>query len=229
MLVIGVIAIQIADTPEPEKSPQTESATSEQSAAVVSEQSAAAAAVVSEQSAAEVEAGLTPQMVADLVAAARVPSDVAAYSASMNVAPRWQRVWESNAVQNLVSLPTVQQAWMQMQRHPAFTSFIQTATTHPLAVEGLPVLHDAVSNEIFVYAGPDYPDTSSAISELHCEMTLANLKSGITGAIGGSPGSPDINQLIESVLAKEERLKVPSILIGCRLNNVEGAKQFLDK
>jgi hypothetical protein len=173
------------------------------------------------------EKGLTPELTAALGAAAHVPDDVSVFTSRMNLASQCQRVWESNAVQNLVQLPSVQQLWMQAQRHPAFGSFMQTAHTFPLAVQGLPILRDAVSSEIFMCAGPDLPVTLNAIGELYTEMNLARLKGVIAGG-GRAPVDFDIGTMIQTVLTKEKELRVPSVLIGFRLTNPAAATNFLD-
>lgn len=176
-----------------------------------------------------VDKGLTPETTEAFGAAIHVPDDVSSYSSSMQLLSRWQGIWESNAVQNLVKLPTLQQLLMQAQQHPSFTSLMQTLNTHPLAVEGLPVLRDAMSNEVFVCTGPDVPELLDALGDLYGEINAARLDAALTG-LGGRPAGFDtrMSGIIEAVLENEDRLKMPSMLIGCRLKNVDAATQFLD-
>lgn len=177
-------------------------------------------------------ASVAGEVAVDVGAAAFVPQDVSAFSSTMGLVARWDRVWNSNAVQNLMSLPSVQQMWLQAQGHPAYQSFLQTTKTHPLAIQGLPVLKDAISTEIFVCTGADVPVFFHALTELHGEMTWLQWQAGIAGATGGA--APDIDasavatQLIESVLARKDQLKAPSILMGFRLTNADAATQFLN-
>lgn len=172
------------------------------------------------------------EVVVDVGAAAFVPKDVAAFSSTIGLADRCERVWNSNAVQNLMQLPSVQQMWQQAQRHPVYQSFLHTAKTHPLAIQGLPVLKDAASNEIFVCAGSDVPEFFHALTELHGELTLLQWQAGIAGATGGAPpqiDSPAVAaQLIDAVLKKKDKLKAPSILMGFRLSDVDAATEFLN-
>jgi hypothetical protein len=177
------------------------------------------------------ESGLTTEIADGFGAAARVPEDVSAYSASLNLAERWTRIWQSNAVQNLMSLPTVQQAWMQGQSHPFFASLMQTAETHPVAMQGLPVLKDALSTEVFICAGPNLAETTSALGDLYGEMQVARLQSQIAGVTIGSASSMEsaFGDMIETVMENEERLKLPSFLIGFHLTDVDAATQFIDE
>lgn len=180
---------------------------------------------------AAVDPGLTTEISDGFGAAAQVPDDVSAYSASLNLAERWTRIWQSNAVQNLMALPTVQQAWMQAQGPPFFTSLMQTANTHPVAMQGLPVLKDALSTEVFVCAGPDLAETVGALGHLYGEMQLARMQSQIAGATGAATNNLEstFGDMIETVLQNEDRLKLPSFLIGFRLTNVEAATLFIDE
>ena len=172
------------------------------------------------------------ELVVDVGAAAFVPKDVAAFSSTIGLADRCERVWNSNAVQNLIQIPSVQQMWQQAQRHPVYQSFLQTAKTHPLTIQGLPVLKDAASNEFFVCAGSDVPEFFHALTELHGELTLLQWQAGIAGATGGV--LPEIDpsavaaQLIDAVLKKKDQLKAPSILMGFRLSDVDAATKFLN-
>ena len=175
-----------------------------------------------------VEAVPTPEMNGDLGAASRVPEDVSVYASTMHLARRWQQVWESNAVQNLVALPVAQQFLTQLQQHPLVASFVRALGNYPLAVEGLPVLRDALSTEIFVCAGPEVPETLNALSELYGEMTVAGMRSQLRNG-GGPPGDVDITSMIEAVLNKEGQLRVPSVLFGFRLTDVDAATEFLDR
>lgn len=172
------------------------------------------------------------EVVVDVGAAAFVPQDVSAYSSTIGLGSRWDRVWTSNAVQNLFSLPAVQQMWMQAQQHPAYQSFLQTAMTHPLAVQGLPVLKDALSNEVFVCTGADVPELFHALADLRGELTFLQWQAGIAGATGGSPEDFDSAAvavgLIESVLSRQDQLKAPSVLMGFRLSDAAAVTKFLD-
>ena len=172
------------------------------------------------------ETALTPKMTLALGAAAQVPDDVAIYSSSLDLARQWQRVWESNAVQNLVALPTVQQLWMQAQKNPGFTGIMRTLETSPLAVQGLPVLRDALSTEVFVCAGPELPNVISAASELYGEIYFEQMRMKLMNR--GPSADVNIASIIESLLAKEGELKVPSVLFGFRLTDVAAATKFLD-
>ena len=171
---------------------------------------------------------LTPETIEALGAAARVPDDVSAFSSSLHLVRQWQRVWQSNAVQSLVALPTLQQMWMQTRQHPNFTALIQTLDTHPLAVQGLPVLRDAFSTEVFVCTGPDLPGVLAAVGGVYAEAVLLGAVSGFEEDAGGPPSEFDVTAILEAVLEYEDQLRMPSLLIGFRLTDIDAATKLLD-
>jgi|GEM_PF-2659331 hypothetical protein len=212
LLVVGAIVFKSGGEPEPDQVPDK--------------------SVVKVDADQPSETGSETELVVDLGAAVQVPADVSAFSSTMNLVSRWQDVWESNAVQNLLSIPTVQQMWMQAQQHPVYASFMQTATTDPRAVEGLSILHEALSTEVFVCTGSDLPEVFQAIGELQGELTLMRWNAGLAGVTGGSVEDVDnaeaVNRMIEAVVTNQDRLKLPSVLIGFQLTDADRATQFLD-
>lgn len=208
LVVAGVIAFQLADDPEP--------AVPDGAAGKLTDQPG--------------ESGVTAEITIDLGAAAQVPADVSAFSSTMNLVDRWQGVWNSNAVQNLMSIPTVQQMWVQAQQHPVYASMMHTATTDPRAIEGLAILKDALASEVFVCSGSDLPEVFHAIGELQGQMSMMQWNAGIAGATGGPPEDPAAiaGRMIEAVLARQDRLKMPSLLIGFRVSDSDRVTQFLN-
>ena len=164
-------------------------------------------------------------------AAAYVPQDVSFYSSTLRAASRVMKIYESRAVQNIVKLPSVQQLIAQANANPQVRKVLDLLATHPLAVEGLPVLKDAVSNEIFVCTGPELPDTLAAAGRVYSGVVFGSIAAIRDSAASGDRPRADTvpPMLVESVLADREHLRVPSVLVGFKLTDVGRANAFLDK
>ena len=169
---------------------------------------------------------LTPAMSEDFGAMLKVPEDVSFYASSMHIARRWQAVWESNAVQSLLQLPIVQ----QLSRHPALKQIQMQAEMNPLFVQGLPVLKDAISSEVFVCAGPELTSFFKAANEVMTAGRVAQIQELFESRNRYDDDVPGeiIEAVIDSVLANKKELRVPSVLIGCKLTDPAAAKKFLD-
>ncbi|MBM4040732.1 MAG: hypothetical protein FJ290_19685 [Planctomycetes bacterium] len=195
---------------------------------------------------------LSREMRRDFGAAAWVPQGVSAYTSHLHLADTWKKVWRSNAVQSLVALPAVQDAWRQVQRHPGYRSFMGAVQSEPVLVEGLPVLEDAVSSEVFACAGSDLPGFLQAMGELLNTVQFAGVKNALragdamrealreaTERLEGPDGlrrprpareqrDQTAIELVDVVLANEKRLHVPSVLLGFKLTKPDAARRFLD-
>jgi len=164
-------------------------------------------------------------------AAAYVPQDVSFYSSTLHLASRLGRIYDSRAVRNIVKLPFVQQMIATANANPQVREVLHVLATHPLAVEGLPVLKDAVSNEIFICAGPELPNTLGAVSRVMSGIFFQGMEMGMASAASPDGPTGDISprQVVDSVLANRKHLRMPSFLVGFKLTDVPRAKAFLDK
>jgi len=170
---------------------------------------------------------LTPEMQEELGAAASVPEDVAFYSSTMDVAGRATRIWKSEAVMGLVRLPFVQMMMAEMYRSPGYGQVMSVLHTHPLALEFLPVLKDAVSTEVFLCAGPEMVDSLEAFAGVVGVIQMAGLQAAINEEAGGT-GEPDVPAMIDAVLTFKDSLRMPPILVGFKMTDEVAAKGFLD-
>jgi len=175
-----------------------------------------------------VQPTLTPEMKKELGAAVWVPEDVSLYSSTRGLARQATQVWKSNAVQNLVKLPLVQMMWAQMAGSSEYRQVMAVLHGSPLVQEGLPILKDAVSTEVFSCAGPEMVDSLQALAGVMNAMRMAGLSDALADGAGRS-GGPEVLPLIEAVLAHKDRLRMPPILIGFKLTDEGAAKQFLDR
>ncbi|HUT33015.1 MAG TPA: hypothetical protein VNE39_06020 [Planctomycetota bacterium] len=169
---------------------------------------------------------LTPEMQKAFGAAAYVPEDVSAYAAHMDLGPSLRAVWNSQAVQSLVALPLVQQFWMQVQQSPPYREFARASKTQPALVEGLPILDDAVSSEVFACAGPEFPEFLGAAGAVFNTIQLAGFRRGMAGV--NPDAEPPTAAILDIIVANEKRLQVPSLLLGFKLTRPDAARDFLD-
>ena len=170
---------------------------------------------------------LTPEMEKDFGAATRVPEDVSLFGSTRHLARQSRQFWESNAVQGLVKLPLVQMMWAQMAGSSEYQQAMAVLRGSPLAREGLPILEDAVSTEVFSCAGPDMVDSLRALAGVMNAMRMAGLSDALADGAGGG-GGPPVLPMVEAVLEHKDRLRIPPILIGFKLTDEGAAKRFLD-
>ena len=165
-------------------------------------------------------------------AATYVPQDVSFYFSTLRAGSRVRKIYESRAVQNVVNLPSVQQVIAMVNANPQVREVLGVLATHPLAVEGLPVLKDAVSNEVFFCGGPELPDTLAAVGRAYWGIYFGSIESMLLTARSGNRPDGDAaigRMVVDTILADKEHLRVPSFLMGFKLTDVGRANAFLDK
>ena len=171
---------------------------------------------------------LTPEMSKAFGAMTKVPGDASFYGSSMHILGRWQAVLQSNAVQSLFKLPIVQ----QLSRHPALRGIQMQAAENPLFVQGLPVLKDAISSEVFVCGGPELAGFIEAVSQISNNARLASMKvlfaEDMDRYEDEEQSTKVFTAIIDSVLERKDGLRVPSVLVGFKLTKPDAAKKFLD-
>ncbi len=158
-----------------------------------------------------------------LGAATMAPAEAALYMSTFNLADRCTRFWRSNAVQSLVRLPIVQQLWMQFAMSPTYARLMHVSGTEPSLVQALPLVEDALSHEVFLWAGPQVTGCIQGLFTVYGSAQFANL---------GAGGNADPRRLLEAVVAaivrERENLKVPPTVLGFKLSKVQAAKTYLD-
>lgn len=164
----------------------------------------------------------------DMGAAEKLPADVSYYASSFRTAPRVMKVWNSNAMQNILQLPMMQQFLGQAMASPEWKELLQVFETHPLAVEGLPILKDMVTQEMFFCAGPGVPTFIEAMEDTCGEAYRSVLleKVGQLLPAAGKNASA-VSGVVDMVLSRQEQLRVPSVLMGFRLKKPKRAQAFL--
>lgn len=165
------------------------------------------------------------EVVKQLGAAEYVNEDVSFFVSLKDPLPRWKRIWQSNAVQSLLDLPVVSQAVTQMLESPEYHRYRRVLEENPMAVEGLPILEDALSQEIFFCTGPDLPQFVETVGDMISSMQLIVFRN-MQREYGADP---ELSDFIDLVLDNRSRLKIPSLLVGYKLDKPEAAEAFLNK
>src|SRR5262245_45225646 len=109
-----------------------------------------------------------PASAADLAEQAhslrKVPADVSFYSASMRLKEQWHNFLSSKAYAKLMEIPLVQVAKMQItyqwqQSEEANISKLRDYFESPAGKDGVAVLKEMFSDEVFMYGGADIAES----------------------------------------------------------------------
>lgn len=170
---------------------------------------------------------LTEAVETQVGAATKVPDDVSLFIGLHDLGPRLRTVWQSNAMRKIINLPGTQMLWRQMQQSPDYHQAMAMLRSHPLAVQGLPILQDGASREIFIAAGPELVDLNEAVIDISNTIQAASIRADMQNeAMGEPPFDPKV--VVDAILKHEAVLKTPSILIGMNLSDPQAAQRFLD-
>lgn len=166
---------------------------------------------------------LTSEMRREFGAACFVPADSSAFSSSRNILPRLKALRQSQAVRRIMNLPLVQGGLLQLQLNPRYQEFRHRLSTHPLAVQGRPVLEDALSTEVIVWAGPEFPQVCRSLNRVLNSARLADLRQKL------NPDTNPFDDVVATLLAEKDNLRLPTLVMGFNLQNPKAAKAFLDE
>lgn len=164
-----------------------------------------------------------------LGAAEYVSEDVSFFVSVNGVLPRCKRVWQSNAVQSLLKLPAASQMVAQMLASPEYQDYREFLEQNPMAVEGLPILEDALSQEIFFCTDSDLPQFLDTVGGMFGSMQLMAMRQMHMQMQMRHRGGPELSDFVDLVLDNRSGLKVPSLLMGYKLEKPEAAEAFLSK
>lgn len=171
---------------------------------------------------------LTPAMKEELGAATLVAANHSFYAAYNQPAPRMRRIWESNAMQKLYQLPTLQQGLMFLKANPFYEKIKNQVTKHPLFIAAAPVAKDAVEDEMFICADQRLPGFLAAINALTNAFRVAQLSQvGETAA----PNDKEltVNALKEAFRSQKDNLEIPGLLFGAKLTDSTRAAKLIDQ
>ena len=171
---------------------------------------------------------LTPAMKEELGAATLVSADHSLYAAYNQPAPHMRRIWESNAMQKLLQLPTLQQGLMFLKANPSYVEIKNQVTKHPLFIAAAPVAKDAVEDEMFICADQRLPGFLAAINALTNAFRVAQLTQ-VGEAAAPNDKELTVNAKKKAFLSQEDNLEIPGLLFGAKLTDSARAAKLVDQ
>jgi len=157
-----------------------------------------------------------------------VPEDAALYSSMLRNREQIEIIAASRAWQKIRSMPVVQMVWGMCQQQ-ASSPMNPLSPTNPQVQDGLTLLGDMFSHEVFVYAEAD---AAGLFDLLQQARVAANLGPIVLAASGADDLSQQELQtmLILGVLSENiESLKVPGVVLGFKVTDTNRAALNLGK
>ena len=110
---------------------------------------------------------------------------------------------------------------------PEYQDAMTMLKNSPLAIEGLPILKESIAEEVFICAGPRVPAFIAAVEQVQRISQAQSFAQAFTDPVADPTVIPQ--PIIDALLANQEELRMPSVLIGFKLGTPEAANEFLDK
>ncbi|MEM7231747.1 MAG: hypothetical protein AAF517_06215 [Planctomycetota bacterium] len=171
-------------------------------------------------------ASSTPKTTSPFGAASWLPADASFFSSMLGMQEQWKVFRASGAMKKLLAHPTVQGLLAQLQGSPPFQQFQAVTASDPMAKAAFEVLSDAMSSEIFVYGDKDCAPFANALSELSWKIYFP-MELWEPVFRGERPPEFDPERLALTALEFKDQLKIPGLMLGFRLSNVESARTLL--
>ncbi len=157
-------------------------------------------------------------------AAQLVPSDVAFFNTTLRLKERWSKIKASVAFQQFLKVPLVQMGLQQVTQSPQYQQFQSMRKGHPLFAKIFNLLEGAVSNEIFIYGGKELSDVVSVLMSIYADRMSETLFAPVLG----EEAAP-FTMLANSILENSDSLKVPPIIFGFDVRQVEKPAETLNE
>lgn len=161
-----------------------------------------------------------------------VPESAAFYSALLRGREQVQIVAASRAWKKLTELPVVQmgKALYQMQAAAPESPVakFEQALKDPQVREALNLLGDMFSHEVFVYGDASSLDFVELLQQIQGGSQLAQILSQLQGS-EQEQSKTQAKMILELLSENIDRLKVPSIVLGFRVQNTQRAVEQLAK
>lgn len=171
--------------------------------------------------------GMTEETRKELGAAAWIPEDASYFRSFFRIREQWDALVQSRAWRMFLRLPAVQMALAQVVRHPAYQAFLKQRQTDPLLGDALDVARDAISREIFVYAGAEWIPLVEAVQDLYWDAMLADIRAAAGAGPGPRTSGSATATLIAKALEHEKELRFPPVVVGFRLSDPAAAERVL--
>ena len=157
----------------------------------------------------------------------KVPADSAFYSASLRLKEQWDIFVGSKAYSKLMQIPLVQLAKMQasfqwQQSNEPTIAQVRDYFDSPAGKDGIDVLHEMFSDEIFAYGSSNIADTIKLFMELNSMARTARVQA----AAEGEDSHESAEQKMVDALTKKlsHGLKVPTVVVGFRIKDQKRAR-----
>ena len=160
-----------------------------------------------------------------------VPADAAFYSVSLRLKEQLDAFLDSNAYNKLMQIPLVQMAKMQVAFQwqqaalPGIAPFKEYVDS-PEGQETLALLQEMFSDEMFFYGGGDVATTVELFMELNAIRRTARLEAMARGEDPNEVMAERIKEVLDENAAD---FKVPSVVFGWRIKDVQRAERKLDE
>jgi hypothetical protein len=156
-----------------------------------------------------------------------IPADAAMYGTSLRNRQIFDKVMASNAVARLKTMPVMQMALEQMKEPMAQ---YEAMLADPAVKEINDLVIEMLSDEIFVYGSGDWGELFDVFQEVNAAQQWSSLEQ-LQGIMAGGPGAEDetaqLRAVLESLEANADRVRVPDLVIGCKVESVDSAKKHL--
>jgi len=156
-----------------------------------------------------------------------IPADAAMYGTSLRNRQIFDKVMASNAIAKLKTMPIMQMALEQMKEPMAQ---YEAMLADPAVKEINDLVIEMFSDEIFVYGSGDWGELFDVFQEINAAQQWGSLEQ-LQGIMAGGPGAEDetaqLRAILESLEENADRIRVPDLVIGCKVQSVDSAKKHL--
>ena len=163
-----------------------------------------------------------------------IPADAAFYSSMLRNREQLDAFLHSNAWEKLKSMPSVQMglamfnAQAQQQGSPVWR--FEEARQNPEIKKLINLAADMGSNEIYMYGDKDCTAFIALLQSINSAMSYGPAILQATGkAKGQSPDKLQKKAILETLIAHQDLLKFPNVLVGFRLKKPSAANEALIK
>ncbi|MBY0527634.1 MAG: hypothetical protein K2R98_29825 [Gemmataceae bacterium] len=157
-----------------------------------------------------------------------MPADAAYFGTLLRNKEQFDVVAKSKAWAKLSSMPFVQQAWQMIQLQMAQNPEFQKLLKDPDTKDGLALLGDMWSHEVYLYCGGN----SVAFVDVASQFISAARYGPLLAQLQGKPVDQEqaaARALLQALLKNADQLKSPDIVIGFKLTKTELAAASLKK
>jgi len=163
----------------------------------------------------------------------KVPTDVDSYQSFLHIGETIQTIGRSQAWQQLWADPAVKALWQKARESLAMpvgdNGPLFKFITDP-ANASLPALAlDAVSNEVFMYAGAGTGDLLSLLQELVGGARYGPAFQQLLGANPGDMNTARLRILLQMLNEKPERARIPDMVVGFKVSDSNAVKAQLKR